>query len=196
MYSNHELQNVISGQAVGDSFPYNTNDETEIEAHIRRLYHYINHMPHIVCEAEWNHFGSGYSSYVEFYCYSRKDVTVVQQKDNHRVEEREGIIIAVCRLAPVAIMGADDRYRMIHSVTNEEVGRGYGSLLDGPDRLYVGEELQNTAEKLKAALQIFGFELMDAKSMGAPLPFQTIIPTIYRKPGEYLYMDALFYWED
>lgn len=39
MFSNEQLQGLIEGKIGGNKFPYNTNNELEIEAHIRRLFH-------------------------------------------------------------------------------------------------------------------------------------------------------------
>lgn len=196
MFSNEQLQDLIEGKIVGNKFPYKTNYKQEIEAHIRGLFYRINRIPNLVCEAEWNHFGSGYASFVEFFCYRKEDVKVVNEKYGHREIKTEGIIIDICRLAPVAIMGEDERYKTIHIQTNEVVGGAYGSLLGGRNLLDLSEKFQAIAEKLKQALKEFDYELLEAEKMNQPLSFQTNIPTIYREPREYLVMDAIFYWED
>lgn len=72
MFSNEQLQDLIEGKIVGKKFPYDTINEQEIEGHIRRLFHRINRIPNLVCEAEWNHFGSGYASFVEFFVTEKK----------------------------------------------------------------------------------------------------------------------------
>ncbi|WP_141770162.1 hypothetical protein [Bacillus massilinigeriensis] len=196
MFSNEQLQDLIEGKIIGNKFPYDTNSEQDIEAHIQRLLHRINRIPNLICEPEWNHFGSGYASFVEFFCYQKEDVIVVEEKYGRREIKTDGIIIDICRLAPVAIMGEDDRYKTIHIETNEVVGGAYGSLLDGPKRLYLSEKFQTIAEKLKQALKEFDYELLEAEKLNQSLSFQTKIPTIYREPREYLVMDAIFYWED
>ena len=196
MFSDEQLQDLIEGKIIGNEFPYDTNNEQEVEAHIRRLFHRINRIPNLVCEAEWNHFGSGYASFVELFCYQKEDVIVVEEKYGRREIKTAGIIIDVCRLAPVAIMGEDERYTTIRIETNEVVGGAYGSLLGGQGLLRISEKYQIIAVKLKQILKEFGYELLEAKKMNQPLPFRTKIPTIYREPGEYLVMDAIFYWED
>ncbi|WP_342512426.1 hypothetical protein MKY34_17655 [Sporosarcina sp. FSL K6-1522] len=196
MFSIEQLQNVIAGKVVGNKFPYDTNNAQEIEGHIRRLFHRINRIPNVVCEAEWNHFGSGYASFVEFFCYQKENVKVVKEKYGRREIETEGIIINICRLAPVAIMGEDDRCKTIRIETNEVVGGASGSLLDGPYRLDISEKFQTLEKKLTQALQEFDYERLAADKLNQPLPFQTKIPTIYREPRKYIVMDAIFYWED
>lgn len=196
MFSNEQLQDLIKGKVVGNKFPYDTKNEQEIEAYIRQLFHRINRIPNLVCEAEWNHFGSGYASFIELFCYQKGDVIVVEEKYGRREIKTEGIIIDICRLAPVALMGEDDRYKTIRFETNEVVGGAYGSLLGGPNLFNLSEKFQKIAVQLKQALIEFNYELLEAEKLNQPLSFQTEIPTIYREPGEYLVLDAIFYWED
>lgn len=196
MFTNEQLQNLIEGKIIGQQFPYDTYSEEEIEPHIRRLFYRINRIPNLVCEAEWNHFGSGYASFVEFFCYRKEDVTLFEEKGNRRTLITKGIIIDVCRLAPVAIMGEDDRYKTICTETNELVGGAYGSLLGDPRQLTVGEQLQTVEKALSQALIEFDYNLLEEQHILHPLPFQTNIPTIYRRPKDYLVMDAIFYWID
>lgn len=196
MFTNEQLQNLIDGKIIGHQFPYDSYSEEEIEAHIRRLFYRINRIPNLVCEAEWNHFGSGYASFVEFFCYRKADVTLFEEKGNRRTLITKGIIIDVCRLAPVAIMGEDDRYKTICTKTNELFGGAYGTLLADPRRLTVGEQLQTVAQALSHALVEFDYNLLEEQHIHHPLTFQTNIPTIYRKPKDYLVMDAIFYWID
>ena len=62
-------------------------------------------IPNVICEAEWDHFGSGYASFVEFFCYRKEDVMVIKEKEKYGILEYEktGVIIDVSRLAPVCI---------------------------------------------------------------------------------------------
>ncbi|MCT2536859.1 hypothetical protein NC661_16680 [Aquibacillus koreensis] len=196
MFSNVQLQQLIEGKIIGGRFPYDTNDEREIEAHIRRLYHRINRIPNLICEAEWDHFGSGYASYVEFFCYRKEDLIVVEEKYGHREIKKTGIILDVCRLAPVAMMGEDERYETIHIESNEVVGGAYGSLLGRYRLLDLDEKYHRIAEQLKLALIEFDIELLETEKLNQSLNFQTKIPTIFRDPRAYLVMDAIFYWED
>ena len=39
MFSNEQLQELIDGNIVGNTYPYSTNNEAEIEAHIKRFYY-------------------------------------------------------------------------------------------------------------------------------------------------------------
>ncbi|UTR10356.1 hypothetical protein MM300_21200 [Evansella sp. LMS18] len=195
MFSNKQLKELIAGKIVGSKYPDDTKNEQEISGNIRRLFYRIKRIPGLVCEAEWDHFGSGYASFVEFFCYRKMDVSVVKEKYGMKETKTKGIIINICRHAPVAIMGEDNRYQTIRIETKEVVG-GVHSSLEHPHQLVISEHLQGMAEQLERLLKEFGYELLDGEQLNQPLPFQTKIPTLYRKPEHYLIMDAIFYWED
>lgn len=196
MFSDEQLQAMIDGKIVGEKFPYDTKNEREIEAHIRRLFHRINRIPNVVCEAEWNHFGSGYASFVELFCYQKEDLVVLEEKHGHREIKMNGLIVDISRLASVAIMGDDERYKTIHIETNEYRGGAYGSLLGGPKLIGVSERYQTFGEALKQILEEFDFEVVEPQEMNQLLSFKTKIPTIYRESRDYTVADAIFYWED
>lgn len=196
MFSDKQLQTVIEGNAIGDYFPYDTNNQQEIEAHIRRLFYRLKRIPDLILEAEWDHFGSGYASFVEIFCYRKADIVVVEEKNGERELEISGIIVDVCRLAPVAIMGEDERFKTVDIATNEEIAGAYSSLLDDPRRVKVGEKFQAVEYQLSQALEEFGYKILDEAILKQPLSFEAKIATLYRKPGGYKVMDALFYWED
>ncbi|PJK16028.1 hypothetical protein CQS04_12405 [Chryseomicrobium excrementi] len=196
MFSDEQLQAMIDGKIVGEKFPYDTNDEREIEAHIRRLFHRINRIPNVVCEAEWNHFGSGYASFVEFFCYQKEDLIVLEEKHGHREIKMNGLIVDISRLASVAIMGDDEQYKTIHIESNEYRGGAYGSFLGGTKLIGVSERFQTFGEQLKQVLEEFDFEVVEPEEMNQLLSFKTKIPTIYRESRDYTVADAIFYWED
>ncbi|PYZ96684.1 hypothetical protein CR205_13370 [Alteribacter lacisalsi] len=190
------LRDLIDGRMVGNKYPYDTMDEKEITAHMKRLFYRMNRIPDLVCEAEWDHFGSGYASFVEFFCYRKQDVTILNEKNGMKEIEIKGIIVDVCRLAPAAIMGEDVRTRKLRVKTNEEVSGAYGSLIDRSGEFHVSRKFEVTARQLERALREFDYELLKPEQLYQSLPFSTKIPTIYRKPEEYIVLDALFYWED
>ncbi|OZS78625.1 hypothetical protein CF394_04895 [Tetzosporium hominis] len=196
MFSDEQLQAMIDGRIIGNKFPYDTNNEQEIEAHLRRLFHRINRIPNVVCEAEWNHFGSGYASFVEFFCYQKEDLVVLEEKHGHREIRMNGLIVDISRLASVAIMGDDERYKTIHIETNEYRGGAYGSLLGDPSLIGVSERYQTFGEALKQILEEFDFEVLEPEEMNRLLSFKTKIPTIYRESRDYTVADAIFYWAD
>lgn len=196
MFSHEQLRDLIRGEFVGNKFPYDTNNEQEVEAHIRRLFYRINRIPNLICEAEWNHFGSGYASFIEFFCYRKEDVRVIEEKYGMREIEIAGMLMDVSRLAPVVILGEGERYQKIRIETGEIVSGASSSLPDYPKLSEVNQQYQSIEWQLKKAFEEFGYARLSPEKMNQPLPFKAQIPTNYREPREYLVMDAIFYWED
>lgn len=198
MFSNEQLQELIKGNIVGNTFPYDTKNEAEIEAHMKRLYYRMKRIPNVICEADWDHFGSGYASFVEFFCYRKEDVIINDDKEKYGILEYEkaGIILDVSRLAPVYIIGEGDRWETIRTATNEVIGGGYSSLPGHAKLSKVSEKFDLLVYQLQQALSEFNYEKLVENEMNQRLPFQTKIPTIYREPSEYMVLDAIFYWED
>ena len=89
MYSREQLQCFIDGEIIGESYPYDTGNEEEIKTYIKQLYYRIRRIPNIICEAEFDHFGSGYASFVEFFCYRKEDIVVVKDKEKYGILEYE-----------------------------------------------------------------------------------------------------------
>lgn len=196
MFSNEQLKKLIEGQCVGEHYPYNTNNEDEIEAHIRRLFYRLKRIPNLIVEAEWKHFGSGYASFVEFFCYRQEDVVTEDDPYGFRHFETQGLIVDVSRLAPVAIMGEEERYKTIRIENNEFRSGVSSNLFGGSGTLVVDEKHQEMARGIQQALEEFEIQLLEEEYLRKPLPFKAKIPTIYREPKDYLIMDAIFYWED
>src|SRR5699024_12142705 len=101
-----------------------------IETNIKQLYNRIKRIPNITCKAEFDHYGSGYASFVKFFCYRKEDVLVEKDKEEHGVVEYEktGVLLNVSRLAPVFIYGEEERSETVRDETNEVIGGGYSPL--------------------------------------------------------------------
>lgn len=90
MFSNDELRGFIRGEILGDVFPYHTNDHQEVEKHLERLFYRIKRIHGVECEADFDHYGSGYASFVEFFLpqKNRYKGTVDKQRDTRKRNER------------------------------------------------------------------------------------------------------------
>lgn len=131
IFTNKQLQELIHGKIIGTIFPYDTKSDEEIEAHIRRLLYRIKRIPNLICEVEWDHFGSGYASFVEVFCYEREHVKRIATAYGIEELEIEGVLINISRLAPVAIFGDDERSKTIRIETGEVIGGCRGSIMGG-----------------------------------------------------------------
>lgn len=201
-FSNEQLQMMISGKTVGDSYPYNTNDKKQIEQYIQDLFYKLNCSKFIQCEAIFDHYGSGYASYVDIFCYKRDGSSKLNEeyieKDLLTSIQLEGLVIYISRLAPVAILGKDIRHKAVIDTekVKDEFFSGMGMMskpeevLDEAPQFFV-EEFPEIKQILKNA----GYELLEREYLSQPLPFTTKIQT-FTDPRQYKVFDAIFYWMD
>lgn len=196
IFTNEQLRELIKGNCIGTTFPYDTKNEAEIEAHIRRLYYRIKRIPNMICEAEWDHFGSGYASFVEFFCYEKEDVKRTTTSYGMEEVEIEGVLINISRLAPVAIFGDDERSKTLRIETGEVIGGCRSSIMGGYALKEVDDQFQPMIRELSKALAEFDYDVLANEYLNQALPFKAKIPTLYSEAREYTIADAIFYWED
>lgn len=199
-FTNEQLQMMISEEPVGNLYPYNTKDKQQIEAYIQDLFYTINHLKSIKCEAIFDHYGSGYASYVDFFCYRKDGSSIVNkkyiEKDSLTSIQIEGLVLYISRLAPVAIIWRDKRHKAILDNGEDEFFSGMGminhphGIIDEPPSPMVNDFIE-IKEKLARA----GYHILDKEYLSQPLPFKTKIQT-FTRPNQYKLFDAFFFWKD
>lgn len=201
-FTNEQLQTMISEVPIGDTFPYNTKDKNQIEKHIKNLFYTLNRSKSLKCEAILDHYGSGYASYVDFFCYKRDGSSKLSEKyiekDSQTSIQLEGLVIYISRLAPVAIIGKDDRYKYI--IDNDKIkDEFFGAMsmiskpegvLDEPPHFMVDE-----FREIKHILTHEGYTILNKQYLSQNLSFKTKIST-FTDPRQYKVFDAIFYWMD
>jgi hypothetical protein len=141
LFTNEQLQMMINGQTVGTDYPYNTRDEKEIEKAIKNLFYNLRRSSLIDCDAEFGHYGSGYASFIDIFCFKRNEGSVKSKKfykkDFITSIEVEGIALYISRLAPVAVFGNQHRWKSVKEDTpnKEEYNSGF-SFLSSEDPLF------------------------------------------------------------
>jgi len=203
-FTEPQLHSLIQQKPIGHSFPYNTEAEEQIEAYIQSLFERFKQSKLIQCDAEFDHYGSGYASFVEFFCYKKDGSSILNEgyikEDDITTFQMEGISVYVSRLAPVAVLGWDEREKWIKhkGERRKESFNGFSHL--SPESL---EKIPSTYEKLlqeiKQTLSEAGFTLLKRAQVEKPLPFEADIPTSLTLPDfgeEYKVFDAIFYWSD
>ena len=176
---------MIAGRLVGDAPPYADGSEAEIEPHLRRAVAALDRQRPLDAEGDFNHYGSGYASYVDVFCFKSGGRSTVR-RDN--VDWIDGLSLYLCRLAPVAAFGPGQK-------TRHDRGGGYTFLR--PESVGETPDGDWTAETraLADVLGWYGFSVLSKEQLSAPLPFKAEVATILADPP-YQVFDALFYWED
>lgn len=194
MFTGEQLTQLIDGKMIGEIYPYNTGDEEQVKAYLKRMQGEFAKYPRITCKAELENFGSGYASYAAWFCCNERDVRVLENKYTQEVE-REGLWLNISLLAPVVIIGT--------GITNDtyavEDGRwlnGSKSMLQMPEELVIPVRFKELYQLLVRLVMKYHYTVLFKEELEKPLPFNLNIPTVFREPREYLVWDAIFYWED
>ncbi|WP_166244023.1 hypothetical protein [Paenibacillus turpanensis] len=179
------MQQIIQGELVGDFFPYFGGTNKQVIFYLKELVGRLERSRLLTFEADFRSYGSGYASYVDVFCYKKDGSST---KNVNGTLWIDGISIYLCKHAPVAIFGPNEKTK----------GSGHGSygILSASD---VGEipsgswdvELKFIKEKLAE----YKIEFLTKRVIKKQLPFETKIRTVLNEDG-YKVFDALFYWED
>ncbi|GAF65441.1 putative isomerase [Bacillus sp. TS-2] len=211
IFTNDQLQKMIKGQPVGESYPYNQDDEGLIENFIKRIYYQLKKSRVFHYEADFEHFGSGYASFVCLFLTLKNGTSVMAKreygaKQNTIIEtDLEGICVYISRLAPVAVFNrgeygfrkvVDQSGKVLSEQQTYNTWLLRNELNELPDKSWQWEWQQ-----LKKQIEEYGILFLEEDYLKNSLSFLTEIPTIlvdkhHHDLGQYRNFDAIFYWED
>lgn len=184
--SEANLRRLVARQSFGDLSPYSEGDDARIEAYLRRVVAGLSRSKLIGVEAKFDHYGSGYASYVDVFCYKRGGQSTTEKGGVLWVD---GLTVYLCRLAPFASIGRGER-------TKHDTG-GSSDYLD-PSKVGEcppGDWSREVSEVRTKLVEHYGFTLPSQDELRQRLPFETRIPTVLADLP-YSVFDALFHWED
>lgn len=133
MFTNEQLQAMIRQEVVSEQYPYSTQDEQELKNYLKSILAELERAQ-IHCKVEREHFGSGYASYMQWFCYEAQHIEV-KEDANKREEHIQGLHVLISRLAPVILIGNADESNA-YSLSGEYLGGGK-SMLDEPYQLVI-----------------------------------------------------------
>lgn len=183
--SHKTCQKLAQAQPVGEGWPYDGGSEAEILAHIKGTIATLAQRTGLALEPEFDHYGSGYASYVDIFA-RRRDDSGATQRSGHL--EITGLRVYLSRLAPIACMGK--------AMISRGPTFGSFSYLE-PSQLGTtpGDAWNDVARAMRGALSERGYALLPAALAARALPFDVEIPTVL-SDGPFRYFDAVFFWED
>ncbi len=184
--TNEILEKIIAGKPVGDVAPYSGGSHNVIKGFLKDTVHDFEQSKLFDLEVESESYGSGYASFWDLFCY-KKNGKSSTLKDN--TTYIDGIAVYLCKLAPVAVMGAMERTRTGNSSSSSSFlhAEDVGTVPPG-NWLEIAREIRTKLEKR-------GFVLLERKILQQRIPFKTEIVTIIgdNPPQNF---NAFFYWCD
>jgi hypothetical protein len=165
--------------------PYYGGNERLIKGLLRETVHDLKDSHLIDLEVDSESYGSGYASFWDLFCYKKNGKSSTIKGDTTYTD---GIAVYLCKLAPVAVMGAMERTKsknikgstFLHA---EDVGT-----LPSGNWLEIAREIRTKLEK-------YGFVMPESKILKQKMPFEANIQTIIGD-APYQIFDAFFHWED
>ena len=186
-FTNEEIKRIIEMKTVGNFYPYDVkeNDEKAIDDYLRQVVGSLARVNNLTYEADFNHYGSGYASYVDCFCWKRDGSST---KIEDREQSIDGIRIYLSRLAPIAVFGEGLVTKHTNGGSSDFLSNTtVGTLPPGDWNIQI--------QGIRKQLESFNFQILEREYLNQFLPFKATIPTIMSDPP-YRLFDAFFYWED
>lgn len=193
MFSNEELKALIRGEMIGEVYPYSNKNEIEVTNYLKAIAAELKR-DNIKLYEEPAHFGSGYASYVQWFCYEEKHIEI-SENESTRTEKIDGLAVAISCLAPGVLIG-----QMWKTSTylreSDKYFNGGQTFISEPTHLAIAPAHQLFANKLERLFMKYHYTILRHEDVARPLLIEADIPTIIRDKGQYLVWDAIFYWHD
>lgn len=192
MFTDEQLKAMIRCETISEQYPYSEQNDDVLLDYVKPLLVDMTRAK-IRYTMEANHFGSGYASYIQLFCYSDDFITITQN-GVFRIEKRQGLHVLISRLAPVIAICSG--WEMIEfDETGAENSRGE-TMVDHPNELNIVLDLEPLRNIIIRLFMKYHFTIVQKEDVDKPLPFDEKIRTLSRSRGQYLVWDAVFYWED
>lgn len=180
------MRRAVRQECFGTLHPFASCDEHAIDGFYKDVLAAIQRTNVIALQREPEHHGSGYASYISAFLYPRDGSTSV---DMGEFVETKGILLYLCRLAPIAVFGASSRGQNKHNSGSSSGFVTVENLNVSPDG-----DWSRFMQTLATTLEAKGVEVLPRELLIAPAPADIQIPTVFDPP--YYVFDTLFYWED
>lgn len=187
LLSGSEVERLLSMKTISHAQPWATNDARIIEGHIKNACAAAERATGTVSRIEWNHYGSGFASFVDAWFYRTTLEFNVKRPIRHG-EEHTGLVVLVSRLSPYFVFMEGEKQ------WHAKGGSSYLPDFSMLDAIESSSVLQ-LAQQVQPVLESHGLIRAYREQLLEPLPTGTKVPTILTDSG-FTQFDALFYWED
>lgn len=188
--TDEEIESLISDETICEIYPWITNDENIIDQFYKQILFAISRKTEMQFLADFDHYGSGYSSYIPTFFYSEKNK--IKQLYPSYNQNFLGLEIYFCRIAPYFII-IENEQRWQQKQGQTEVFRGFPS--QNIINHVLDLTLQQKAQYLETLLSEYGLSKLDEKWLETLLPKRLKICTNLNDRA-FSYFDVFFHWED
>ncbi|WP_323638833.1 hypothetical protein [Pectobacterium polonicum] len=191
LLSSHDITRLLLqpvAQCISDEYPWVSNDEALIDKHFKGVCAQVIRVTHTKSRIEWNHYGSGYASFIDAWFY-KNTPDFNAKRPVHYGEEHTGLTVLLSRLSPYFVFMESEKQWDAH-------GGGYQALpeLEMIDRLETPAVIA-LSQQIQSELEKCGLVRAYKEQLASLLPTGTRVPTVLTDRG-FTQFDALFHWED
>lgn len=188
------LSDLVKGKSRGEFPPFSSGNWEKSDNYLKQIVSSLKDIKSIELDADFNHYGSGFSSYVHIYL-SKRDQSDVKISINGKLSTHEtnGLMIYLCRLAPFAVYSEG---KWIKTYRDEKWQSGSSHYIE-PEEIGTTPRIDWKHEliEINKVLDQFGMTFLAREELDIEIDFDITIPTILSDPP-YKVFDCLFYWED
>ncbi|QOW45840.1 MULTISPECIES: hypothetical protein [Acinetobacter] len=187
-FTDFEIRTLLSGSAITDQYPWNTNNEETIENFCLNICGDIERKTECLSEKEFNDYGSGYASFYDTWFYKEK-ASFKFPNSPYPNQHFYGLVILFSKLSPYYVFMQGEKG------WHDKSGFSYMPDSNMVDNLksWAINDLANQVEPILAS---YGLIRLTHEQLNTTLIGKWEIPTILNIGEQFTLFDALFYWED
>ena len=183
-FSEDELTRLVAGDVLEHLAPLGFLENKSIEKIHHKAARTVENTLRVRSRIEWNHYGSGYASFVDAWFYFADG----RARSPLNEESHFGVVVLFSRVSRYYVLGQGEKFW--HKT-------GEGSYL--PDLKMVDSvthaALKPLEQGIDRILPTFGLERVVKADLEPPISSDIEIPTILSDPPYHVF-DVLFHWED
>lgn len=178
---------MLAHECISSKHPWSTNDEAKVDSHLKTICEEVQAETGALSRIEWDHYGSGYASFVDAWFYKPTSEFAAKDPVRHG-EEHVGLVVLLSRLTAAFVFLEGEKH------WHSKGGSSYLPCFQGVDSLSSPGVIDLSAQA-QSVLERHGLRRLSKLDLARPLPLDTPVPTILGD-APFFEFDALFHWED
>lgn len=194
IFEKEYLTDLVKGKTKGDFPPFSSGKWERSDEYLKRIVEKLKGIESIQVEADFDHYGCGFSSYVHLYLSKRdKSDCQITHDEELRTEKTNGLMMYLCRMAPFSVYAEG----VWHKTFNKDKWHSGSSHFIDPGNIGSLPNLNWKTEliEIKNILNQYKITLLTREELDKKIEFEINIHTILSDPP-YKVFDCLFYWVD
>jgi hypothetical protein len=184
MFTEDEIARLLRGLPIEDDLPFDAASDLTIRAYYEPLVRTAEQASGSLARVEWDHYGSGYASFVDAWFYPMDGAARVEGRGEHHA----GVWVLLSRTSRYFVLGQGEK------AWNAKGSSSYMPRFADVDAI-THPALIRLAPMLTDHFTAAGLKRLRSVDLAAPLAEHHAVPGNLGDPPFHEF-DALFHWED